>query len=76
MTPIQLTDCTRRFKAPKDWDAEKHGECQTLEIHDRGGFMISAWMPSPDELKLLNDGKPVFLHIHGDIHPVVALSVA
>lgn len=75
MKSLPLADCTRRLGAPAGWDHERDGLCHTLEICDRDGFMISAWMPSAAELQRLNDGQPLFLHIQGVAHPVVALSV-
>jgi len=38
--------------------------------------MISAWQPTPAELKRLNEGCPILLHISGHIHPVVSLTVS
>lgn len=75
MDPIPLTDATRRMAAPKDWDHAKQGICHTLEILDRDGWMISAWRPTEAELKRINEGQPIFLHIHGHIHPVVGFTV-
>ena len=75
MNSLPLTDCTRRLGAPKQWDHEKDGLCHTLEICDRDGFMISAWQPTPAEFKRIAEGKPIFLHIQGVAHPVVALTV-
>lgn len=75
MKAIPLTDATRRLGAPNGWDHERDGLCHTLEICDRDGWMISAWQPSPAELKRLNEGKPVFLFIQGTVHPVVSLDV-
>lgn len=75
MNPLPLTDCTRRLAAPKEWNHERYGICHTLEIADRGGWMISAWQPTPAELERITDGKPIFLFIQGVSHPVVSLAV-
>lgn len=75
MDSLALTEATRRLGAPQGWDHAKDGICHTLEICDRGGWMISAWRPSVAELERLNAGEPIFLHIQGTVHPVVALSV-
>lgn len=75
MNSTPLDQPTRRLGAPKQWDHERDGLCHTLEILDRDGWMISAWQPTPAELKRLNEGKPIFLHIQGVAHPVVSLSV-
>jgi hypothetical protein len=55
-------------------------QCKTLMVRDgvvREGpnegtsYMMSAWFPTPDELKALNDGGPVYLIIYGGGHPPV-----
>lgn len=76
MRPIQLTNATRRLGAPVNWDHSKDGICHTLDVCDLGGYMISAWVPSENELKRLNEGKPIFLEIQGTRHPVVSLKVS
>lgn len=75
MKALPLTNATRRLGAPATWDHESDGICHTLEICDQDGFMVSAWRPTPAELKRINEGQPIFLHIQGQAHPVVALSV-
>lgn len=75
MNALPLTDATRRLGAPPNWDHATDGLCHTLEICDREGWMISAWQPTPAELKRIAEGKPVFLHIQGTVHPVVSLTV-
>lgn len=37
--------------------------------------MITAWIPTAVELKLLNEGMPVQLHILGIAHPPVRVEV-
>lgn len=76
MKALSLNNHTRRLGAPKGWDHERDGICNTLEIVDIGGFMVSAWRPSDAELKRLNEGQPLFLSIQGQTHPVVSLAVA
>ena len=75
MNSIPLEKPDRRLGAPPNWNHETDGICHTLEIWDREGFMISGWKPTPAELEKLNAGEPLFLHIQGRVHPVVALSV-
>jgi hypothetical protein len=72
---LPLDAPTRRLGAPPSWDHEKDGLCHTLEILDREGWMISAWQPTEAELERIKAGKPIFLHIQGVAHPVVALTV-
>lgn len=75
MNSLPLADATRRLGAPANWNHERDGLCHTLEICDRDGWMISAWQPTPAELKRINEGQPIFLWIQGVAHPVVSLSV-
>lgn len=75
MRPMPLANATRRLSAPDDWDHEKQGLCETLEICDVDGYMVSAWAPSPAELVRLNEGHVLFLYMSGEQHPVVALVV-
>jgi len=75
MNSIPLTDCTRRLGAPSNWNHETDGICHTLEICDRDGFMISAWMPTEAERRRIAEGAPIFLHIQGFAHPVVGFTI-
>jgi hypothetical protein len=72
---LSLTDVTRRFTAPTSWNVDRDGPCRTLEICDHEGFMISAWAPSTEERARIAAGAPLFLHIQGYTHPVVAMAV-
>ncbi len=38
--------------------------------------MISAWEPTPEELRLLNEGAKVRLYVRGTVHPPVNVEVA
>lgn len=53
--------------------------CQDLHVrvddYEGQRVMSSAWIPTPDELKRLNEGQPIHLHVWGNGHPPVALSV-
>lgn len=75
MQTLPLTCRTRRLGAPPTWDHAKSGLCHTLEIHDAGGWMTSAWRPSEAELKRLHAGAPLFLMVQGEAHPVVHLAI-
>lgn len=75
MNSVPLENPDRRLGAPRDWNHETDGICHTLDIWDRDGFMVSGWRPTPTELAKLNAGEPLFLHIQGRVHPVVAFSV-
>lgn len=73
-----IQGATRFLGAPKDWDKSK-GHCGTLPVADVpsaiGNQMISAWLPSSQEIAALAQGAPLYLHIFGTVHPVVGLSV-
>ena len=75
MIALTFDNPRRLLGAPKNWDHSKDGICHTLEILDHDGWMISAWQPTEEELKRINEGHPIFLLIKGTTHPVVALSV-
>lgn len=72
----RIEGATRVFGDPGDMESH----CSTLAIRDvvtkDGNFMVSAWEPTPDELKALNNGASVQLWIRGNVHPVVAMDVA
>lgn len=66
------------FGAPSDWK-DDGTSCEGLPVRliqtDQGPFLVSAWLPTPDELAKLNAGATVKLWVRGPGHPVVALSV-
>lgn len=76
MRPCKLRHATHRFGAPKDWDEEKHGPCQELDVMHlpATNVWVSAWVPSQEELALLNAGHAIWLHVVGG-QPAVALTV-
>lgn len=75
MRPITPGNANFCYKAPEGMD-----DCADLNVHvyNDGEVRIitSAWLPTPDELALLNAGQPVQLHVYGHQHPVVSLTVA
>jgi hypothetical protein len=75
----RIHEATRVLGAPKNWDEATDGPCCGLAVKDMvsGGLscMVSAWEPTPEEMKRIADGLPVHLWIYGISHPVVALSV-
>ena len=75
MKSLPIIGHTRRLAAPRNWNHETDGICHTLEILDRDGFMISAWQPTADEQERITRGAPIYLHIQGERHPVVGMSV-
>lgn len=79
MTPQKIEGATRTLGAPKDWNAERDGECGSLDILDQsaGGvnMMHSVWKPTPEELAALSAGGEVRLTVFGEVHPPVAIGV-
>jgi len=75
MTPGRIQFATRALGAPANWNPEKQGECDSLQIRDRDGTMESAWYPTPDELAAIMAGRPVILTVWGTGHPPVSLNV-
>lgn len=69
----------RIWGAPSNWTPETQGHCGGLPAkitETAAGYMWeSAWEPTPEELKLLNEGGTIHLFVGANIHPVVAMSV-
>lgn len=75
-----IAGATRVLGAPKGWNATKDGPCHGLPIvetrTERGqACMVSAWIPSPEELERLNAGAMIELCVMGIVHPPVGMSV-
>lgn len=74
----RILNYTRVFGAPPDWNGEDMS-CQPLCVKDvmtqEGVFMVSAWEPSPAEIKAILVGESIKLWIRGSAHPVVSLTV-
>lgn len=76
MISKRIPGATRYLGAPSGWDPERDGPCGHLAIRDDPGpYMVSRWEPTPDELRLLNQGGSVELTVVGGVHPPVALIV-
>lgn len=75
----RIIGATRNLGAPPNWDPEQHGACAHLPIRDElspaGPCMVSAWMPSPDEIERIVAGAPIYLTVFGTAHPVVGMSI-
>ena len=70
----RIRDSNFVYKAPAGMDncADLH-----VQVYDDGEIrvMTSAWIPTPDEVKRIVAGQPIFLHIYGNGHPVVSMTV-
>jgi hypothetical protein len=69
---------TKVFGAPPDWNGEDM-TCGALPVREvqtpEGIFHVSAWEPTPAELRAIADGETIKLWIRGPGHPVVAMTV-
>lgn len=74
MRPGAIRDANFTFKAPPGMD-----NCCDLHVrqYNDGELCIntSAWYPDAEELQRIVNGQPIFLHIYGNGHPVVAMTV-
>lgn len=73
-----IAGATRTLGKPENWDDERDGKCAGLPILDAQmpdgqAVMISAWQPTPEDLKVLQQGGSVYLWVFGRSHPVVAM---
>ncbi len=76
----RVAGATRNLGAPRDWDPAKDGICGGLPIRDEPhspgvNRMVSAWLPTPEEIALIVAGAPIYLGVLGIDHPPVSLSV-
>lgn len=54
-------------------DGDAVGDLLALRTED--GRFISAWIPTPDEIRAINNGAPIYLSVWGDSHPPVSVGV-
>lgn len=83
MRPMIIRGFTNILKAPPGWNAEKHGPI--VDLHIRGivehglHAMQSIWLPSREDIALINAGCPIMLEVLGRIdktgHPPVMVKV-
>lgn len=70
----RIRGCNFVYRAPEGME-----NCQDLHVkvteQDGCRIITSAWFPSPDEVKRLSEGQPIYLHVYGSGHPVVGMSV-
>lgn len=70
----RIRDSNYVYRAPDGMDT-----CNDLHVnvqeHHGVRIMTSAWIPTPDEVERIKAGQPIHLHIYGNGHPVVAMSV-
>lgn len=76
----RVAGATRNLGAPKGWDPAKDGICGGLPIRDEPhspgvNKMVSAWLPTPEEIALIAAGAPIYLAVLGVSHPPVSMFV-
>lgn len=78
MKPLPIKGQTRDLGKPRNWDDAKLGHCGSLSIRDENfngmPVMVSLWKPDAEELRVLNAGGGVQLHVFGNVHPPVAVN--
>lgn len=76
MIPGHIHGATRQLGKPDNMTDE---QCVPLAIKDTRidgcNVMVSAWFPSPDEVRKMMAGQPVHLYVWGTGHPPVGLEV-
>lgn len=74
MSPSQFPEANVVFGSPSDLP----GSCQPIHafqgqvqggIFDGSQFVITAWKPTPEELRVLNEGGSVYLCVMGGLPP-------
>ena len=77
MIPGRIQGGTGVLGAPRDWDEGRDGPCAGLAVRVElnGGVpsMVSAWLPTPEEIAAIVAGAPVYLRVLGQGHPPVAV---
>lgn len=75
MNPTKIPGANRILNPPRDWDVDRNGPCDALEVLDTGQFFQSAWVPDSQELACLNAGAPAVMTIWGRQLPPASISV-
>ena len=71
MIVARIAGATATLGAPKEWDAERGGNCRSLPVRVIDNVWQSAWEPTPEELLMLNAGGFVVLSVPGGQPPVM-----
>ena len=75
MIPFKFPEANSRFGPPNDLE---ESQCFTIDAYQgqvNGGsvdgcqVVVTAWLTQPWELKLLSEGKPLFLSFIGGLPP-------
>lgn len=75
MIPQKFPECNTIIGPPRDLHSS---QCMTIPAYmgrvqggslDDAPIVVVAWMPTPEELKLINEGKPIFVSFLGGLAP-------
>lgn len=76
MKPTVIANANLNLNPPVRWPVEEYGECLPLQVRRTGSTLASAWLPSPEELAILNAGGAVVLTIFTEnFYPPVSVHV-
>lgn len=76
MKALMFQEANLMLNPPEGYDPDTAEVLiSTLPVRrdEESGTMSSYWMPSADELAILNNGGAIALIIHGQYHPPIAL---
>ena len=73
MKAIEFVGQTTMFMPPGSME---RGTCGQLPVMRTGdGRLVSVWKPDAADLRALNEGAQVALHIFSAVHPPVSLTI-
>ena len=72
MKAVEFTGQNLMLNPPENME---HGACGALPVLRCDDRMISVWRPDSDDIKAITEGAHVLLHVWGQGHPPVGLTV-
>lgn len=76
---VKIKGATTNFSKPHTWDEKRDGACGDLWVrvgnYGRYRQHSFAWKPDAEELRLLNEGGAVEIHIISEYMPPVGVTV-
>ena len=75
----RIQGATLILGAPKEWDRDRDGFCGGLAVRQEtttaGATMVSAWLPTPDEIERIREGAPIYVYVVDTVHPPITVGV-
>ncbi|MDP4151185.1 MAG: hypothetical protein Q8943_17395 [Bacteroidota bacterium] len=71
MMPIDFEGANITFTKPEGWTDEQCSELRVMRTED--GRYVSVWKPNVEDIKAINEGRPICLSIFSNSHPPVSL---